>query len=701
MTLRTQLAALLLAVLPLTLLAPPALSQPGDEPQPKWTKKFQSGLSIVNAESSLEGGVARDADDVRGAGILQAVDTVHPVMLAIEGDIKTGARLHGLDADTGTTLWSKTGLRLESWRPFQSYRVSPGGDAYAAIVIGDTAVLLVANGERAGGCTDGRELLAFALTDGRLLWCTSDVPNGELTFVPVPEQQLLLAWDRNATSGVRVTALNLLTGRARWTTTLPIASADEWLRFVSYFTSTGLLGRRPTLVSGRYLGLVLGQFRKVGGSWRRMTIMVIDLVSGQTQWQVEEDTRASRFIPPTIWWTLNERVVLVVVNRRMSAYDVMNGRKLWTAEVDSHAQYEFASNGSVHAAIVEPIYGYRDQGRTPILNAKGVGVVDLDSGETLWRYRNAGRVESNDLATSTVIVRNGKQILLLDALSGVPRQTIQSTLKGEVQSVRLVDDLVVVQSSDQLAAFDRRSGMNTYTQTIPLPNLTRGERVARMTLLAAGMAGFPALSWTWAGALTVTVYPVGGASFVYDRVSQRRLRRLRLGYPIFAPDFAYFATGAGNRRRIVAVSAKTGEKTTIGPYARRRLGNLINESHGIMHVIDDREIQSFEYGLDRERHDQVHMAADAAIVGETIERARAHVADGQTQKALSEAGTVIARLERKENMLRPLTAALAERQRSFAEAYEISAELAPYRCEAAFCRLTPRRKRAAFSRHQP
>jgi hypothetical protein len=71
------------------------------------------------------------------------------------------------------------------------------------------------------------------------------------------------------------------------------------------------------------------------------------------------------------------------------------------------------------------------------------------------------------------------------------------------------------------------------------------------------------------------------------------------------------------------------------------------------------------------------MAADAAIVGETIERARAHVADGQTQKALSEVGTVIARLERKENMLRPLTAALAERQRSFAEAYEISAELAP------------------------
>ncbi len=132
--------------------------------------------------------------------------------------------------------------------------VPAAGNAYSAMVVGDTLVVLLARGKAAGGCADGRELAAFALTDGRLLWCSSKIPNGELTFVPVPERQQLLLWDRNATSGVPVQALDVLTGRHLWTTTLPIDSANNWLRFVSYFTTTGMLGRRPTLVHGRYLG---------------------------------------------------------------------------------------------------------------------------------------------------------------------------------------------------------------------------------------------------------------------------------------------------------------------------------------------------------------------------------------------------------------------------------------------------------------
>jgi hypothetical protein len=217
-------------------------------------------------------------------------------------------------------------------------------------------------------------------------------------------------------------------------------------------------------------------------------------------------------------------------------------------------------------------------------------------------------------------------------------------------------------------------------------NMTRGERVVGVALFVASFLGIPAVSWTLVGVIPGVLPMAGVYSLASDLGWERRLRRLRLGYPVFAPVFAYFATGSGDRRRIVAASVDTGQKTTIGPYARRRLGNLINETHGVMHVIESREIHSYEYGLDRERHNDVHVAADAAIVGETIERARAYVVDGQMQKALSEAATVLARLEANTRSARPLTAALAERQRSFAEAYELSAELAPSEQRAGFAK---------------
>ncbi len=96
-----------------------------------------------------------------------------------------------------------------------------------------------------------------------------------------------------------------------------------------------------------------------------------------------------------------------------------------------------------------------------------------------------------------------------------------------------------------------------------------------------------------------------------------------------------------------------------------------------MHAVGDREIHSYEYGVDSARHDELHLAAEAGIARKTIERARAFAAEGQPSKAFGEATTAIARLAAAETANRSFTASLAQRQLALAEAYEAAGELAP------------------------
>lgn len=201
----------------IVLLAPASHAQQLDKrPEPKWQKTFSTEFRVVITTVTSEYGVRRNDEGMPvDLGTLDTVDATHSTLLVVEGRPDRAVILHALDAESGAALWQKTSVRLSRWRPLSS---SFGqGRTYFVQIVGSPVLLWVTNGKAAGiGCTDKRELVAPSLQDGRLLWCSRTSWDGEVTFVPLPERQTLLAWAASR-PGVSLTAIDLRTGVTRWT----------------------------------------------------------------------------------------------------------------------------------------------------------------------------------------------------------------------------------------------------------------------------------------------------------------------------------------------------------------------------------------------------------------------------------------------------------------------------------------------------
>jgi hypothetical protein len=98
---------------------------------------------------------------------IDSVDTLHSTIVVLEGPPDGGAVLRAFDAESGSHLWQKAGLRLNRWRPFLSYVAAGQPEAYYSQVVGSAVLVWLADSGSAdlGPCS-GR-LVAFDLRDGR------------------------------------------------------------------------------------------------------------------------------------------------------------------------------------------------------------------------------------------------------------------------------------------------------------------------------------------------------------------------------------------------------------------------------------------------------------------------------------------------------------------------------------------------------
>jgi hypothetical protein len=113
---------------------------------------------------------------------------------------------------------------------------------------------------------------------------------------------------------------------------------------------------------------------------------------------------------------------------------------------------------------------------------------------------------------------------------------------------------------------------------------------------------------------------------------------------------AFFATGRGDRTRIVAVDLQNGLQQTVAPYiwgdmGKFSVGNLLDEPHGLVYALDNRTLAGYEFAIDREPHQTLHRFADFQRAIELHERAQELYRAGRRGAAMSDATLAVKTLD--------------------------------------------------------
>jgi outer membrane protein assembly factor BamB len=614
------------------LVCAPLLAQPSpDTWRPRWTKTFANDFWVVNTSVGSDYGVRwRSSGMPSTLATMDAVDTAHGTLVLVVGRPDRAATIVAVDADTGATLWQRTDVRLARWRPFASYVPARSHfPAYFAQVFGNAVLLAVTPGvERALGCADGRRLLALDLRDGRLLWCSGEVPAGDVTYVAVPERNMLIAWaagDRDAA----VLAIDVRTGRARWQHALGLDGSD-WLRLISYMTALPADdATRPDLYHDGRIVVIVGAARRIGPVMRppeEAAIRLLDADSGQVLAEVRQPLAGSR---TWLSWRFSGNRLIVSTGEVVSAYDVTSGERAWTTPLKDVRSVRLARGARSDVLLVD--FDGRNFMLRPTREGRGLAALDPASGALLWRDEQARVLHSLERVNAAILLRRDDEtVLAVDVDSGREVWRARPGFEEEILFARRVGpDRIVVQSPIEIAAYDGQSQVPAYRHVIPSAFRGGVTRIIVTGVLAALFGPLPYVTLIVGGA---TLNP-GGLGLWSREIPP-------------AAEHAFFATGSRDRSHVVAVDLRTGTQQPIAPYVfgdpdKFSLGNLLDEAHGAMYTVDDRTLAAYPFAGDESRHRVVHRTADMSRALELHDRADALHRAQQTDAGRREAALAL------------------------------------------------------------
>jgi outer membrane protein assembly factor BamB len=606
--------------------------------RPRWTHDFDGDFWVINTSVPSDYGIQRRRQEAfLDLATIDAIDTQQSTLLVLHGRPDRRATLSAFDSETGAERWKKTGLRLSRWRPFTSYVPARGSiPAYYAQIVGSIVLLSVVKGDRDQiGCSDRPELVALDVRDGRLLWCTSEIPEGDITFVPVPERQTLIAWSA-ARAGVSLLAFDLRTGATRWRQRLDVEGAD-WLRLVSYLTALPSPdGMRPPLHHDGRLCVIVGEANRIGPvhkAPKEVTIRMIDIDSGRILWDAPQKLEGLR---TWLSWTFSDQSLILSTGRLVAAYDLASGKRLWssTTPLDDVRSVRIARGERRDVVLVD--FDSRNWLGAPTEQGKGLAVLDPSTGDLLWRDPDVRVLQTLSRVGPSVFVRSEREsesgVRALNVETGRVTWTVRPPFEDDAGFVRqFPPDRIIVQSSTEVAAYDGTSQAPAFTRT--LPRASRGNAQVVLPGIISLVLAPPTL--VLKAAIAVEALTPGGTRFKNKEIEP-------------GSEHAFFATGKGGRSRMIAVNLKTGIEQTVSPFIwldDNRLGNLLDEAHGVVYTLSRGKLAAYPFEIDQGPHQNVHRAADARRALDLYDRADAMSLAKQPDAARREAAQSVTLLQ--------------------------------------------------------
>lgn len=615
-----------------------AAQERSDVQRPRWTHDFDGDFWVINTSAASDYGIQRRRQEVfEDRATIDAIDTEQSTLVVLHGRPDRNATLSAFDSETGTERWKKVGLRLARWRPFTSYVPARGSvPAYYAEVVGSVVLLSVVRGDQGQiGCSNRPELVALDLLDGRLLWCSSEIPEGDVTFLPVPERRILIAWSA-AGDGVTLLAFELRTGATRWRQRLEVDGSD-WLRLVSYLTALPSPDSlRPPLHHDGRLCVIVGGASRIGPVLKppkEATIRMIDIESGGVLWDVPQQLEGVRTF---LSWTFSDQSLILSTGRRLAAYDLASGKRLWssTTPLDDVRSVRIAKGERRNVVLVD--FDGRNFLGAPTKQGEGLAALDLSAGGLLWRNPDVVVLQTLHGVGPSIFVRNEREpegsVQALNVETGQVTWRVSPPFEDDAGYVRqFPPDRIIIQSSTEVAAYDGTSQVPAFTRT--LPRASRGK--ARFVLPGILALLFPPYMALLKTSIAIEAITPGGSRFLNKDVEP-------------GASYAFFATGTGSRSRMIAVDLKTSGEQTVSPFIwldDNRLGNLLDEVHGIVYTLSRGILAAYPFEIDQSRHQSVHRAAELRRALDLHERADALSRAKQTESARREAALSVTLLQ--------------------------------------------------------
>ncbi len=280
--------------------------------------------------------------------------------------------------------------------------------------------VLVAGTEKSLYAVDGES--------GEVLWRRKNVKLDETDVAPIPGTDLLLL-NLESGSRTRIEATDLLTGESLW-------RSDNY--------------RPPVFLDNRlylfYDGLTSQD--SLSGKDRR-----------SEKFRVNEEGLALTEADPVA----DEGRVYVSGRGKVRSISRASGEEVWEAKDLGSVPEMILTRNVLYVRTGGQFARLRD-GDTVSRGPYGVSAIDLQKGKTLWRFKGADKGITNLVLAdpSTLVVADRDDLIVIDAATGKRRAKVSHDI--EAASFVLLNEKqeAVVGGKNEIAAFDLKSGRNTW-----------------------------------------------------------------------------------------------------------------------------------------------------------------------------------------------------------------------------------------------
>lgn len=351
-----------------------------------------------------------------------------------------------------------------------------------------------------------RSLYSVDGESGEVMWRRKNVRLDETDVAPVPGSDLILVTFESGNK-TRVEAIDLLNGDSLWRS----EKARGAVMQMALDPNSGLL-------AAVFVQKARGKPRQ--GFKRKPVVHVFDIRNGNELWEREVENEIEMM--PAEWGTDNDvsytldnyRPPVFLDNRLYLFYEGLtsqdantgkdrrsekfrvneDGLVLTEADPVADERYIYVSGrGKVRAisrTTSEEVWEAKDLGSVPemiltrsVLYARtggqfsrlsdgdvvgrspyGVSAIDVNSGKTIWRYKGADKGITNFVLPDdeTVVVADRDDLVVLNAATGKRRNKFEHDIEAAAFVLLNERGEVVVGGKNELAAFDLRSGRNSW-----------------------------------------------------------------------------------------------------------------------------------------------------------------------------------------------------------------------------------------------
>lgn len=264
-----------------------------------------------------------------------------------------------------------------------------------------TPLLLVS--ENSGFGQSKTKLSALDVMTGKTIWDTDKLKGFTVQIEPIYDKNLVLvvtSANRSATRDkLDIMALDMATGKIAWESEfedkVDLHEAEASGRFIK---SYDLSGHQPPLHDDKAL-----YFSYAG-------MHVFDITSGKLIWKSAYDVTEGQLKRGNAQSIIDGNVIYVSAKGQLKAFDKSNGQLLWTSKDFGGAVAEMEVRGDVIYGRLGGQFYDRTKKEWELKKPLGVGALDKQTGNVLWRYDDA-----KDSITNMVILDGIATVLIADA----------------------------------------------------------------------------------------------------------------------------------------------------------------------------------------------------------------------------------------------------------------------------------------------